>query len=402
MNVTFTPGAAHGTVAAPPSKSMAHRLLICAGLAEGSSIVRGVAPSEDVTATVDCLRALGAKVTVIGDEAQVTGVRPSLRKEEALFPCRESGSTLRFFIPLALLSDKPASFAGSKRLFERPLSVYEDLCRAQSLSFDRTPDGLTVCGRLHSGSFTVPGNISSQFISGLLFALPSLRADSVVRVTQPVESRAYIDMTVASLAAFGVTVVEKEPNTFFVRGNRPFEPRVLAVEGDWSNAAFLLALNLLDGDVQVTGLDENSLQGDRVCREGFAALRLGAPTVDVSGCPDLAPVYFTAAAFLHGARFTGTARLADKESDRAAVMKEELAKCGVPCEMTADTFTVPAVTPLAPATPFDSHNDHRIAMALSLAASRLGGTVAHAEAVKKSFPDFFEKLAALGVTFQTA
>ena len=390
MTVTIRPGPVRGAAAAPPSKSMAHRLLLCAGLADGESVVRGVAPSEDVLATIDCLRALGADVRLDGDVAAVRGVQPQ-DAPAATLPCRECGSTLRFFVPLCLMSGRPMTLTGSPTLLSRPLSVYEDLCRARGWTFVRSADALRVAGRLTPGDYEIPGSVSSQFVSGLLFALPLLAGESTLTLRPPVESGPYIDMTLAALAAFGVRVERTAPCRFRIPGGQRPAARSVAVEGDWSNAAFLLALG-----VPVTGLSPDSLQGDRVCADCFRALDADAATLDLTDCPDLGPVLFAYAAARHGGRFTGTRRLRAKECDRGAAMREELAKFDVAVEIGENEITVGRGL-AAPRETLDGHGDHRIVMALSVLSAQTGGTIRGAEAVNKSFPDFFSRLESLGI-----
>ena len=399
MKVIIRPGAARGTVAAPPSKSMAHRLLICAALAEGESIVRGVDPSEDILATADCLTALGASLLREGDAVLVRGTDPR-KSRDAILRCRESGSTLRFMIPLCLLSGSSMRLEGSEKLLSRPLSVYEDLCREQSFLLSRENGGLQVCGRLVPGEYAVPGNISSQFITGLLFALPLLSRDSTVRLVPPVESRSYLSLTLQALQDAGIPVSWKDEYTLAVPGSAAYRPRDTAVEGDYSNAAFFEALNCAGGSVAVTGLRADSLQGDRIYQEYLPKLQAGCPELDLTDCPDLAPVLFAAAALCHGAVFTGTRRLQFKESDRGAVMAEEMAKFGILLKTEENRITVPVGNIRTPAVPLESHNDHRIAMALSLLCTRTGGEIRGAEAVRKSFPDYWDRLRSLGISVE--
>ena len=391
MNVAIYPSRPAGTAAAPPSKSMAHRKLICAGLAAGESVIRGVAPSQDVLATLDCLRALGAECRYQGDTVTVRGTDPFSAPDHAVLPCRECGSTLRFFVPLALLGGGDAVLTGSETLLRRPLGVYADLCRERGLRFEQSAAALSVRGPLPAGTFVLPGDVSSQFVSGLLFALPLLPGDSAIRLLPPVESRPYIDMTLSALRAFGVRAGWLDETTLSVPGGQRYQPRELAVEGDWSNAAFFLALG-----VPVTGLDADSLQGDRICVEYFKALDAGCAELDISDCPDLGPVLFAYAAARHGGRFTGIRRLRIKESDRAAAMAEELEKFGVLVALGENVAAV-GTGLRAPERLLDGHNDHRIVMALSVLCARTGGTICGAEAVDKSFPDFFDRLNAIGV-----
>ena len=396
MKAIVKPGTARGTVAAPPSKSMAHRLLICAALANGESIVRGVDPSEDILATADCLSALGASLSREGATFRIRGCDPH-NAVPAVLRCRESGSTLRFMIPLCLLSGRPMRLEGSETLLSRPLSVYEDLCREQGLILKRSDGGLLVQGRLTSGAYNVPGGISSQFITGLLFALPLLPEGSRIRLIPPVESRSYLGLTLLALHDAGVSVSWADENTLTIPGNASYHPLDTEVEGDYSNAAFFEALNCAGGNVTVTGLRVASLQGDRVYLKYLPRLKAGPAELDLTDCPDLAPVLFAAAALCHGAVFTGTHRLRFKESDRGAAMAQEMAKFGVSLILEENRITVPAAILHAPQEPLDSHNDHRIAMALSLLCSRTGGEILGADAVRKSFPDYWEKLRSLGI-----
>ena len=395
MKMIIHPSRASGTAAAPPSKSMAHRLLICAGLSEGESVIRGLAESEDILATLDCLRALGADIDFTGGNAFVRGAdiknAPSAR-----LCCRESGSTLRFLLPLALISGREMLFTGSGRLPDRPLSVYEKICADQRLLFTRGEGGITVRGPLRPGRFEVDASVSSQFISGLCFALPLLPGESRIELLPPIESRPYIDMTLAALSLAGAGAAF-DGNTIEISGGAKYRPIDTAVEGDWSNAAFLEAFSLLGGRAEINGLDENSLQGDRIYRRHFELLRAGCPEIDLSDCPDLGPVEMAIAAALGGALFTGTARLAYKESDRAAAMSEELSKLGARTVIGENTVQVIPARLHAPAQPISSHGDHRVAMAMTVLLTLTGGEIDGAEAVGKSFPDFFETIGKLGI-----
>lgn len=401
MKALIQPGVARGSITAPPSKSMAHRLLICAALARGESLVRGVDRSEDILATSDCLSALGASLAWDGDTVRVRGCDPAAAGP-AVLRCRESGSTLRFMIPLCLLSGRPMRLEGSEKLLSRPLSVYEDLCRDQGLCLEREAGGLLVRGVLSPGEYRVPGSISSQFITGLLFALPLLPESSVIRLIPPVESLSYLNLTLRALSDAGVCVNRPDDRTFGIPGNAAYRPSQTVVEGDYSNAAFFEGLNCLGGSVTVTGLREDSLQGDRVYRIMFPRLMQGPAELDLSDCPDLAPVLFAVAALCHGAVFTGTRRLRIKESDRGAAMAEEMAKFGVRLVLEENRITVPAGPVHAPSELLQSHNDHRIAMALSLLCTRTGGAILGAEAVRKSFPGYWECLRSLGISVTLA
>ena len=396
MIVKIKPSRLCGSLSAPPSKSMAHRLLISAGLSDGTSVVCGVAPSEDVLATIDCLAALGASCDYDGKDVRVCGISPEKMAPRGTLECRECGSTLRFFIPICLTTGKKTTLSGSEKLLSRPLSVYEELCRARGFEFSNDGKKVTVSGKLKSGNYTVRGDVSSQFVSGLLFALPTAHGDSRIMLTGAVESRPYIDMTTAALEKFGVRAEWTGENTISVKGDQKYSPADVTVEGDFSNAAFFEALNLIGGDVSVDGLDFSSAQGDKICVEYFEKLAAGAPTLSLTDCPDLGPVMFAMAAEKNGATFTGTRRLRIKESDRVASMAAELYKFGAEFEIGNDTVTVKKRALHAPTDILSSHNDHRVAMALSVLMTKYGGAISSAEAVKKSMPDFYEKLSSLG------
>jgi len=396
MRAVISKSAAKGVVSAPPSKSMAHRMLIGAGLSKGTSVIKGISGSEDVLATIDCLRALGAKCELEGDVVKVTGTDVMNVPENAELKCRESGSTLRFFIPLCLLSGAKVSLTGSGYLFSRPLSVYEEICRKQGIEYNLNGAELSLCGKIQSGDFRVKGNISSQFITGLLYALPLLESDSTITLVPPVESLSYINLTVQALKVFGVEVKWQDERTIYIKGNQQYKALETTVEGDYSNTAFFEALNLLGGDVKVLGLDPESLQGDKVYEKHFPSLLKGTPTINISDCPDLGPVLFAVAAAKHGAVFTGTRRLRLKECDRAEAMAQELSKFGVAVSVKEDSVVVYPHDFHPPAEVVSGHNDHRIVMAMAVLMTLTGGEIEGAEAVRKSMPDFFEKLKSVG------
>lgn len=390
MRAVFTPSHAAGTVSAPPSKSFAHRYLICAALAKGESRISGVSFSGDVRATVGCLRRLGAKITAEEDGiVSVCGIGGLPPVPASPLFCRESGSTLRFLIPLALAGSGITLFSGSDRLLSRPLGVYEEIAAENGLTFARSGSVLTVGGGLRPGDFVIDGTESSQFVTGLLFSLPLLNGDSTLTVLPPVNSAPYIEMTLSALNGFGIRIGQKGEHSYLIPGNQICHPASVTVEGDWSNAAALLALG---PDVTVTGLDPDSKQGDRIIVRHLEAMRNGTPTIDLADCPDLGPVLFAAAALEHGARFLHTERLRLKECDRIDAMAEELRKCGVGMEIRSDSVFVPGKSVRAPRVPLSSHNDHRIVMALSVLLFGVGGEITGAEAVDKSFPGFFDAL----------
>lgn len=396
MKVTITPGKAKGVALAPPSKSMAHRMLMGAGLADGISTVENIEFSEDIKATLGILEALGGTYHVEGRKVIMQGVGGKKLQATQTLDSNESGSTLRFFIPLVLTGGEAYEFVGAKRLFERPLGIYEDICKEQHILFEKQENGLKVAGQLKPAHYKVPGNISSQFITGLLYALPLLDGDSVLEMLPPIESKAYIDMTLEALETFGVKI-RQEGNTFHIAGNQTYQARCVAVEGDYSNAAFLDAFNLIGGDVNVEGLREGSLQGDRIYRKYYELLQGNNPAMDIAECPDLGPILMGMAASLHGAHFTGTRRLAIKESDRGAVMAEELAKFGIEVDVMENEIIVHPGMLQKPRETLSSHNDHRIAMTMATLCTITGGSIDGAESVRKSFPNYYEVIEALGI-----
>lgn len=394
MIASFTPCRLQGNIDAPPSKSMAHRYLIGAALSGEKCTLSGVDYSEDILASIDCLKALGADITTDNDTVTVDPKR-FMQKESPILRCRESGSTLRFFIPLALCMGKEVVLQGSDRLLERPLSVYEELCAEKGFTFIKAENTVKVCGKLESGTYRIRGDISSQFITGLIFALVYLKKDSFIEIIPPFESRSYIALTLSALRSFGAEVCFENEYRISVKASslHSFSGRI---EGDYSNAAFLDAFNYMGSEVRVGNLKTDSLQGDKVYADYFEKIASGCPTLDISDCPDLAPVLFALSALKNGAVFTGTERLKAKESDRGMAMHEELKKLGGGLVIGNNTITVPKQKLKYNGQILSGHNDHRIVMAMSVILSKLGGSIEGAEAVRKSYPSFFGDLKGLG------
>ncbi|MGN1194187.1 MAG: 3-phosphoshikimate 1-carboxyvinyltransferase [Acutalibacteraceae bacterium] len=397
MTAIIKKSKAEGTVRAPSSKSMAHRLLICAALAKGESEIKNVTYSEDILATLACLRKMGAEIKTDGDTVHVRGIENIFDVPESDFFCRESGSTLRFILPLLLLNGNKQRFTGAGLLMKRPMSVYEEICKNRGLYYSQTPDAIEIKGKITGGDFTVPGNISSQFISGLLFTLPFLKEESRIKLIPLVESRSYIKMTVDAMESFGVNIRWEDENTLYAFSGSGYKPCSLSVEGDYSGAAFLDAFNVLGGSVTVSGLKENSLQGDSVYKKLYPLIENGKPEIDVSDCPDLAPILMTLAAAKNGAVFTGTKRLRLKESDRGAVMKQELSKFGAKITIEENRITVEPSLLHKPSETLSGHNDHRVVMSLAVLGSVYGAEIDGSEAVNKSFPGFFEAIKGLKI-----
>lgn len=409
MLARIQPSRLQGCVTVPPSKSMAHRALLCAGLAAGTTQIQGILPSQDMEATCRALTALGASIARQGSLARVQGVAGRPKAPQGPVDCGESGSTLRFLIPAFALASAPARLTGRGRLPQRPLGPYGAIFHGQGLPFAQDETGVSFQGPLAPGDYTLPGDVSSQFISGLLFALPLLPGDSHIRIQPPFESRGYVNMTLQVMDAFGVQAAFLDELTLHVPGNQLFTapPAPFLVEGDDSQAAFFLTLDAILGDVSVAGLSPRSIQGDRVMGEILARCghvpgqppRPLAPFVaDLGDCPDLGPILMTLGLFCQGeSRLLNAGRLRLKESDRGTAMAQELGKLGGQASLAGDEIRI-RQSRLRPGPALSSHGDHRIAMALAVAAlgARIPADIQGAEAVEKSYPDFWKDLAAIG------
>ena len=384
MNLTITPGKLSGTVTPPPSKSQAHRLLICAAMAGEGSVIHNLADSQDIRATRRCL-------------AELTTNRRTLPELD----CGESGSTLRFLIPIALALRGGGAFTGQGRLMERPQKPYFDLFDEKGIRYERKGGVLTVEGRLTPGEYRLPGNVSSQFFTGLLLALPLLDGPSAIIPTTPLESEGYIGMTLDAMHEFGIDIASTRslPPHYLISGGQKYRGAEAAVEGDWSQAAFWYAANCLGCTVDVRGVSQYSTQGDRVIES--CCLELSQPgdtEIDMSGCPDLAPPVAAAAAVRQGTtRLVNAGRLRIKESDRLAAITAALNALGARVTEHPDSLTIYGRDSLAGGT-VDCCNDHRIAMMAAIAATccREPVTLLGAECVAKSYPDFWDVYRMLG------
>ena len=382
MDIRITPGPLKGTVTPPPSKSMAHRAILAMLLAEGEGTIFNLAASQDIEATRCCAAALKAD-------------RPEV------LDCGESGSTLRFLIPVALALRGGGRFTGRGRLMERPQKPYFDIFEEKGIFYEQKDGVLSVKGKLTPGEYRLPGNVSSQFVTGLLYALPLLEGDSEIVLTSPLESRGYVDMTLETLSQFGVTVESRNYERFTVPGGQHFQARDVTIEADWSQAAFWLAAGALGNPVRTAGLNEQSIQGDRVIRE-YLALFAGKPVeIDVSDCPDLLPPLAVIASCHDGTtRLVNAARLRLKESDRLTAVTKMLNALGSNVEEGPDFLEIKGRNSLDGGI-VDGANDHRIVMAAAIAAARCADpvTILGAEAIKKSYPDFWDDYRRLGGNF---
>lgn len=397
MKVKILPSKTSGEVSAPPSKSFAHRYLIGSVLSCGKCVIKNIADSDDISATLSCIEQLGGSVTKVGN---IVTVIPTNEKqiENAVFDCKESGSTLRFFIPVVLATGaKNCTFLGSERLLARGIKEYEKLFENSDVKIKSDEKSIEVNGTLSAGNYEISGEVSSQYTTGMLFALSRLSGKSTLKITGNAESRAYVDMTIKVLKDFGADITETEKNFFEINGKGRLSPGEFTVEGDWSNAAFLIALSRLVGTISVSGLNENSVQGDRFCTAAFDALDGENAEIDLKDCPDLAPILFSYAAYKNGGKFINTRRLRVKESDRANVMAEELKKFGANVKVYENSVEIEKTQLKPPIVPLCGHNDHRIVMALSVLAAVFGAEIDGAEAVNKSYPDFFRVIKKAGV-----
>ena len=415
MNVTIHPKKLEGSLIVPPSKSLSHRAIIAASLAQGTSVLSNVVLSKDIMATIDGMRALGATIELQENGLKITGSKVK-RIQSEIF-ANESGSTLRFLIPIALLHKDPVCFTGKNNLVHRPLDSYYEIFEAQGISYTHPEDQflpLHVEGQLQPGIYTIRGDISSQFITGLLYALPLLNKESKIIITTELESKGYVDLTLDILRKFGIRITNQKYKEFIIPGNQVFVPCDYQVEGDYSQVAFFLVANALGADIKLYGMHENSFQGEKKIMEDMKAmganieykkdhivctptLTKGA-TIDFSQSPDLGPALTVLASLSEGtSQFIHAERLRIKECDRITCMRQELEKMGAQILEQQDGMTIEGVKELTGAI-LDSHNDHRVAMALAMASMKTKGDlkILNAECVTKSFPDFWNVFESLG------
>ena len=401
MDIKITPNLLSGKVCVPPSKSVAHRMIIAAALSDGISTISNLFPSVDITATMECMKALGAKISFSGDTAVIEGIKNI--PEKAVLNCHESGSTLRFLIPVACALGVNAEFIGSGKLPQRPITTLLDELPKHGAKFILPKNGenlpLNVNGKLVSGRFEMDGGVSSQFITGLLFSLPLLDGNSEIVLTSPLQSKPYVDITIGVLRDFGCEIRETESG-YSVKGNCRFKPFSGAVEGDFSQAAFFYVANTLGSSIEIGGLNEKSLQGDKeiaeICRKAAADGK--AFELDCSDIPDLVPILSVLGCFCHGkSRITNAARLRIKECDRLAAMEDCLNKIGGNVKALPDGLEIDGTGSLKGGE-VGCFNDHRIAMSMSIAATKCENPLIlrSAECVSKSYPNFFEVYKALG------
>ena len=420
MDIKVYPGRLKGAVKVPPSKSMAHRAIICAALSNGKCKVDNIDYSDDIIATIDGMRLFGAKIDKYDTYVEVEGIysRNAKVDNSRTVDCNESGSTLRFLVPISLLLEGSTRFIGKGNLGKRPLTTYYNIFDKQGISYNNTDSELNlfVSGKLKSDIFEVEGNVSSQFITGLLFTLPLLEGDSKIIITTEMESKGYIDLTLKSMKDFGIEIVNNNYKEFIIKGNQRYKARDYRVEGDYSQAAFYLSADAIGNDVFVDDLDLNSLQGDKEVIDilermnvnfkaqnngiiGECTSGLKSTIIDGSQCPDIIPVLTVVAALSEGkTEIINAGRLRIKECDRLHAVTTELNKLGAKIIENEEGLVVEGVKALKGNTEVWSHKDHRIAMTLAIAATRCEEAIIikDFECIAKSYPKFLEDYKALG------
>lgn len=405
-DVKFSPFVPNGTVNVPPSKSDVHRAIICAAMANGVSRISPVALSNDIKATIGCIKALGADAVLENNVLTVDGTN-MYKNKTALLDCGESGSTLRFFIPIAAVGNINATFVGKGKLPQRPIGIFtEALPKAGTVCKTEGGLPLEIKGQLKRGIFEIPGNVSSQFITGLLLALPILEGDSEIVLTSPLESVGYIAMTIRTMKQFGVNIQATEKG-WHIKGGQSYKTCDYTTDGDWSQAAFFMVLGAVSGKVTVKGVAKDSTQGDKKCAEILARFgakvtqldnevtvekgELKAITVDASQIPDLVPVLSVCAAFAEGTtKIINAERLRIKECDRLKATAELLNNLGGKVKELSDGLEITGVSSLKGGN-VNGYNDHRIVMSAAVCAARSDEdiTATFAMSINKSYPDFY-------------
>lgn len=414
--IIIKPKLLKGNIVVPSSKSLGHRGIIAAALSRGISRVDNIQLSKDIEATMELMKELGAVVNIEDQNLYIDGRKMFSYEKKLDLRCRESGSTLRFLIPLALTKDGDYIFHGEGKLISRPLEPYYEIFEEKGIKYSREEDGLPlkVSGKLTSGTYRVRGDISSQFITGLLFSLPILEDNSRIQITTKLESKGYIDLTLDILKDFGIEIENNNYKEFNIRGAQKYNCRNYYVEGDYSQGAFFLVAGALGSSIVCSGLNKDSLQGDKVILDILEAMgcnmeeseegikvkpsKTKGIEIDASNCPDLVPILTVLASLSEGeTKIVNAKRLRIKECDRLHAITKELNKLGANIIELEDSLIISGVNELKGGE-VDSHNDHRIVMALAIAATRARGNVIinNPRAVEKSYPNFFKDYFKLG------
>lgn len=402
MKVRVFPTKLKGVINIPSSKSLAHRAIICGALADGDCVINNVYLSRDIQATINCLKALGSEIVIDADKVTVKS-RPVASVEERVLDCDESGSTLRFMLPIALAIGGKFRFVGKGKLGVRPLDVFFRIFDKEGIKYSNNSTesklDLTVEGKLDGDSFNVRGDVSSQFISGLLFAIPLSGKSGKITIDGELQSASYINLTLQTLESFGISVV-KEKDGYSIASNQKYKSTDYTVESDFSQSAFFLTANYLGSNIDIANLNSNSLQGDKVIVEMLDALGSGnVNEFDGSDCPDIIPIFSLACALTKGEFIIkNLSRLRIKECDRLSATVQELNKLGAKTVEGVDYIKITGVERLVGGVEVDAHNDHRMAMTLAIAATVCEKDIIinDAESVEKSYPTFFEAYESIG------
>jgi 3-phosphoshikimate 1-carboxyvinyltransferase len=406
-----------GEVSIPSSKSFTHRALIAAALASGESIIENVNLSEDIEATIHALESIGARFTIKDRQIVVKGTK-KIKIGKDNINCNESGSTLRFMIPILSLSNKQVRFTGKESLLKRPMDIYKDIFQKSNASFITNSTEIVVNGSIKPNIYEVNGNVSSQFITGLLFVLPLLDGESKIIINGKFESKSYVNLTIQTLKSFGI-IIQETDDGYLITGNQKYRPTKYKIEGDYSQAAFFLVGGVLNGSVKCSNLDLESLQGDAQIIDIIQSMGgkiifnddslvtiksdLKGTTIDISNCPDLGPIVALLGAFAKGStHIINAGRLRLKESDRIHSTVDTLSKLGATIKAEDDRIIIYGKKELKGGTTVDSYNDHRIAMMVSIAASLSENpvTLSKANAVNKSYPTFYKDYSKIGGKYQ--
>ncbi|MDD3712275.1 MAG: 3-phosphoshikimate 1-carboxyvinyltransferase [Candidatus Izemoplasmatales bacterium] len=416
MRVKVYPGFAQGQIMVPPSKSLLHRSIICACLANGKSIIKNVVYSDDIKATINAFKTLGIQINKIENALEINGNNNLSIFGDEIIDCQESGSTLRFLLPI-LTNKKGIYFTGKESLLNRPLNVYDDVFKTSDITFERREKLLFLKNELKPGNYEVLGNVSSQFISGLLLTLPLKDGDSTITITGDLESKKYVDMTIDVMSKFGINITIKD-NVYFIKGNQKYKPTEYKVESDFSQLAFFAVAGIINGDVKIVNSANESLQpdveiiniikkmGGKVFKEKHTLRFVKSNTrgidIDVSQHPDIAPIISILSALSEGSsNILNAKRLRIKETDRLSAITQILTLLGIKCFSYEDKYNILGSDKFS-ANSFESYNDHRMVMSIAIAALRADGplVINGAEAVNKSYPHFFEDLESLGINVE--
>ena len=405
MNLSIQPKKLKGSIQVPSSKSLAHRAIICASLAKGKSTIKNISYSKDIEATIQSMKALGARIQRQGRTCFIEGIQSW---NDCTCPCNESGSTLRFILPIAATQPIHCTLTGKTSLFSRPMSVYASIFQKQNLPFALFEHSIQIEGKLHADHFVIPGNISSQFISGLLFACPLLDSDSIVEILPPFESQSYVDLTLDVLKKFNIHIEKRNEFTYFIPGNQTYIGQEIEIEADFSQMAFFAVLGAIGNRIQIPNMNVHSFQGDKKILNWlqydenmvFHKQELIGQTFDLADCPDLGPILCVLAAYSKGtSRLIHASRLRYKECDRIQAMEEELRKWNVSITSDEDTIIIEGNPSYSceHTVVMNSHNDHRIAMACCIfgLCADSPSILEDSEVIDKSYPEFYNDINSL-------